>query len=246
MGNNVEFIRNHSGMKAEGGVVPRFYVDAEEDPVASANAGRLICHSSEKVEVIFPGNPWNKPVFKVTDEHRQRWPEAYAKFKAGQEQSPDGTPLEEWPILKRAQVLELKSLGFSTVEQLAEMPDLAMQKIGMGGRALKERASAFLDDADRIAVTERLTAQKDRDDAHITSLQNQVTQLQALVDTLHSQMQTFQNKAPEIQTAVPYHTDPVALAQMGQKPEAPATSSLDALATPKRRGRPPKSATEAA
>src|SRR6185312_14958555 len=68
----------------------------------------------------------------------------------------------EWAILKRSQVLELKALGFKTVEHIARMDDQAIQRIGMGGRILRDRAKAFLDDAENIAQNSRLSADNER------------------------------------------------------------------------------------
>src|ERR1700674_1234177 len=105
---------------------PRFFLHDEQDQLATEQQGRPIFKSEERVEIIMPGNPLTRPVQRVTDEHRQKWPEQYKAFKQGQEMSVEGTPLEQWPILKRAQVLELKALGHLTVEHVATMDDLAI------------------------------------------------------------------------------------------------------------------------
>src|ERR1700741_4865537 len=131
-------------------VQPRFHIEPVVDAVASAPAGRPIYRNEERVQFIMPGSP-NQPVFRVTDEHRQRWAEAYAAFKRGEEMTADGTPLEQWPTLTRAQVLELKAMGVYSVEQASQLPDTAVQRIGRGGYALRERAKAYLDEADNLA-----------------------------------------------------------------------------------------------
>jgi hypothetical protein len=122
---------------------PRFFVDQVQDMVASEMQGRPIFRDEERVEIIMPGNPHTRPVARVTDEHRQRWPQHYEAFREGIEVSPEGTPLEEWPILKRSQVLELKALGFMTVEQVGTWTISSIQRIGMGGRRLKDIAAVF-------------------------------------------------------------------------------------------------------
>src|ERR1700761_896744 len=144
--------RTNLGM-GDGSTHPRFFVDQVQDPVASEREGRPIYRDEERVEIIMPGNPHTRPVARVSREHQERWPKEYAAFKEGIEVSPDGTPLEEWSILKRSQVMELKGLGFKTVEHIRDMDDHAVQRIGMGGRNLKQAAEVFLDDANRVALT---------------------------------------------------------------------------------------------
>lgn len=227
-----------NGAQAES-VYPIFRIDSVEDPIASAQNGRPIFREEERVEIVSPGNPHHKPVFKVTDEHRQRWPEAYAKFKAQHENSVEGTPLEEWPRLKRGQVLELKALGFMTVEHIAGMNDLAVQRIGMGGSGLRSLAKAFLDDAERTALSEKLQADNDRKDAQIAELSRKVDELSGLLTQMHGQVMDLKNAPSPIAAAIPALSDPIEQAK--RNPEHVSESSLDALAAP-RRGRPPKQA----
>src|SRR5690348_2123060 len=151
-------------------IQPRFHIEAVPDDAASAAQGRPIFRQEERVQFLMPGSP-NQPVFRVTDEHRDRWPEAYAAFRRGEEMSPDGTPLEQWPILTRAQVLELKALNVFTVEQAAQLPDTAVQKIGRGGYALRDRAKAYLDEADALAFSERLNRENEALNSQVVAQQ---------------------------------------------------------------------------
>jgi hypothetical protein len=238
---NVEYLRSFTGAKADkDGVVPRFYTKAEQDHLASNNAGRPIYRDVEMVEMLLPGNMLSRPHVKVSDVERERWPEAYAKFKAGQEQSVEGTPIEEWPILNRSMVLELKALGFSTVEQVSVMNDQAIQRIGMGGRALKEKAAAFLDDATRIAALEQAIAEREKSEARIHGLESQVKELGAMVESLHSQLKARQDAPNPLLSTPAYHHDPLAAPAPAAIAEPAQPSALDTLAAPKKRGRPAK------
>lgn len=232
-------LSNGSYTRSEGapsaGVYPRFFLDEVQDNIASEQAGRAIYKSEERVEIIMPGNAQTRFVARVTREHAERWPKEYAAFKEGIEISPDGTPLEEWPILKRSQVMELKYLGFKTVEQVRDMSDQVIQRIGMGGRALKTMAVAFLDDAERIALTARLTAESDRKDERIAALERQLSEMSVLVETRFAELQAARNAPSALATNIPGMHDPVEKARQLLTPEV-ATSSLDGLArTPRRR-----------
>jgi len=216
---------------------PRFFVDQVQDMVASENQGRAIFFDKERVEIIMPGNPHTRPVANVTDEHRQRWPKEYEAFKAGLEISLEGTPLEEWPILKRSQVLELKALGFKTVEHIRDMDDLAIQRIGMGGRRLKEIAAGFLDDAERMALTTRITAENERLENEVVALRRQVEEMGALTHQNFAELQTMKNTQPALATNIPGMSDPIEQAKVGRQ-EPVAASSLDNIGQ-RKGGRPP-------
>lgn len=221
---------------------PRFHTEEVEDMVASERAGRPIFRTEERVEIFMPSNVQTRPVFKVTPEYIQRWPEEYAAFKKGLEAAVDGTPLEQWPPLKRAQVLELKALGFMTVEEIASASDLMVQRIGMGALGLRNLAKAFLDDAEAGALNMRLTADSQRKDEQIADLSRKVEELGALLDRTHSDLQSMRNAPSALATTVPSLTDPIAQARSARPVEEPAESALSSFDMAPRRkpGRPRK------
>jgi hypothetical protein len=232
---NASYTRTNLG-QGDGSNHPRFFIDSVQDMVASENQGRPIFRDEERVEIIMPGNPHTRPVARVSEEHKQRWPKEYAAFKAGIEVSPEGTPLEEWSILKRSQVLELKALGFKTVEHIRDMDDHAIQRIGMGGRNLKQAADIFLDDANRVALTSQLAADNDRKDAEIAALRKQVQEMGGLMEQRFAELQTMKNAPSTLATHIPGMHDPVEIAKTGFQAET-VSSSLDAVGS--RRGRKP-------
>jgi len=218
---------------------PRFFTDSVKDHLATAQQGRDIFKAEERVEIIMPGiSQLTKPVEKVNQEHIERWPEEYKRFKAGQEMSVDGIPLEQWPVLKREMVLELKYLGFQTVEQVAAMSDLAMQKIPMMGRRLKQLAETYLDDEKAAALLTQTTAANERLERTIAEQNEKIANLSALAEKLSSQVIAMQNAPSAIATYVPGQHDPVGVAQQAQPMEPVGQSSLANLPEPRRRGRP--------
>jgi hypothetical protein len=222
---NGQFTRTNSfGHGAERNY-PHFFLEAVEDQLASVEAGRPIFRDEERVEIIMPGNPYTRPVQRVTDEHRERWPKEYQAFKAGHAIATDGTPLEQWPRLKRSQVLELKALGFQTVEHVAAMDDHAVQRAGMGSRHLRELAKAFLDDAVHAAAVERLADANARKDAELGGLRRQLAELGHALEAVHAELRAKQSAPPAAPAIGPGE------AEMGAKPAAPAVvSALDELA----------------
>src|SRR5579872_6182176 len=83
-------------------IVPRFFIESIEDPLASEREGRPKFKDQERVELLIPGvSQYNIKVDIVNEDHKRRWPDVYKAFKEGQEISANGTPLEQWSLLKR-------------------------------------------------------------------------------------------------------------------------------------------------
>lgn len=239
---NGAYTRTNSFGPGDSRDVVRFFLDPVLDARASEAAGRQIFTDVERIEIRFPGNMTTIYHGNVTDEFRQKYAAQYEAFKAGHEVAHEGTPIEEWPILTRAHVRELKYMGVHTVEQAANMTDLACQNIGMGGMGLRMKARAYLDDGERNAVVEQVTAENDRMRSEIASLRAQVEQLGTLVQTTHSQMMEAKNAPPAVHTFIPGAADPVELAKLAPM-EGGGGSALDSFGTPPKRGpgRPRKS-----
>jgi hypothetical protein len=218
-----------------------FYLATEKDTRASLEAGRDIFRSIERVRIIIPGAIASIVHHNVTDEHRERWAEQYARFRANQEPVLEGTPLEEWSLMNPAAIAELHYHQVRTVEELAGLSDIAVQSIGMGGTILRQRARAWLDDAEREALVTKMTRENDGLRSEISSLKNQ---LDALSKHVLQLAQTQHARPPEFQTYVPGEHDPVELAK-ARLPALPSAASsarnsaLDALAefTQRPRGR---------
>lgn len=212
---------------------PRFHMHPVEDPVASAAQGRPIFVQHERVQIIQPGNP-NSPVLAVTDEHRNRWPDQYGAFRKGEEVSIHGTPLEQWSYLPRTAVLELKALDLHTVEQVAGLPDSAIHRIGMAGRNIRDMANAYLDDGAAQAITTDALARAEKAEARVATLEKQVEELRPMMDRMHSDLMALRNAPSAVDAYIPGAHDP--LQNNNPINVAVASSSLDGLAAPVRRG----------
>jgi hypothetical protein len=240
---NAQFLRNDRGdpSSSDGSTWVEFFLDTIPDEAASAAAGRQVWKEEERVRYYFPGNQTNRPVFKVTQQEIDKWPKQYEAFKAGHEMSIDGIPLEQWPVLKKSQVLELKALGFQTVEQIAAMNDNIIQKVGMGARELKNLAIAYLDDAESQALAARLSAENQKYASTVAEQNKKIEELSTLLNQVHSQLVTLQSAPSPVATSIPSMSDPMEAARMAQPQEPVGQSSLAGLAAPRRGpGRPRK------
>jgi nucleotidyltransferase/DNA polymerase involved in DNA repair len=126
------------------------------------------------VRSLFPGDNTKKLV-KLAHEgnppYKERFPRQYEAFSKQQEQVQDGTPIEHWPPLNKAQALELKAMNIHTVEMLAGTSDVNLK--WMGARQLRENARAWLSEAENGAEVIKLRNQLEELKLQIEGMQNQ-------------------------------------------------------------------------
>lgn len=70
--------------------------------------------------------------------------ECYARWLKGEEAPLTGTPLKEWPPLSPAERENLMRIRIYTVEDLANANEDSIRQIGMGARALQQKAENWL------------------------------------------------------------------------------------------------------
>lgn len=110
----------------------------------------------------------------------ERFPRQWQQFLNQQEQTASGTPLEQWAPLTKTQVLELKGIKIHTVEQLAAVPDSALQNIGMmDARKLRDMAKALMDSAQDGAAYQSAMQTIEQQRLDIESLKAQFAELSA-------------------------------------------------------------------
>ena len=210
----------------------RFYTEAIENPRKSAEAGRPVFDDVEMVEIQIDRNDVRQR--PVTREDIERYPAIYLAFKQGQSQeSAEGTPLREWPVIKRSQAESLSHAGIRTVEQLAAASDAKLQQIGPL-MALREKARNWLEEAKAGAGLTKLRAENE-------DLKSRVAALEKMLATQSTEIEAARNNGGSLPAA----PDPK-VAELERKMSA----LMDALASrpvadqaeppKKRRGRPPK------
>jgi hypothetical protein len=230
---NAEYSRTYGAPANQ--VRGEFFVEPVRDTRASLDAGRDIFVERERVRIIIPGMIASVLVKEVTEEHRERWPDQYKAFKSGQDVVLTGTPLEEWPILNKAMIAELKHLQIRTVEELAGLSDVAVQHIGMGGQVLRERARGWLDEAQAEAFTNKVLHENDLLRSEVAGLKTQVEELSRHLVALSTRVSEREGRMGGFATLVPGEEDPIELAKArlpglpGAVAPAPR-SALDAVA----------------
>lgn len=162
-----------------------FTMEAIHQTAKSEEEGRPIFKDVPHVRIHFPGDR-TKQIFrpvKFEDDHQgpadpRRFPQQWKAFEAQQEQVQTGTPIEQWGPLTKSQAMEFKAMHIHTVEQLAGIADSNLS--WLGARELRDKAVAWLAQAENGKESLRLTAELAKRDAQIEDMQRQIKELAAL------------------------------------------------------------------
>ena len=133
--------------------------------------GSMAASVEEKVDRIRKHNPANWAVLEP----------AYNAWKKGEEEPVNGTPLEILSFLSKQQVMYFKSMHLRTAEDLAELTDGDLGKLGMGAQDIRRKAKAFVHAKENEGKTAIILAHKEQ---QIEMLQGQVSELMAAVNDL--------------------------------------------------------------
>lgn len=146
----------------QNGTFAEFYMEAVEFKAESEREGRPVFREIPFIRLISVGDRNNILEVKATDHYKQRFPREWKAFESRQHGEMVGTPLAQWPQITKAQVKEAEFFNIKTVEQLAEVNDTALQKIGMGWMELRMKARNYLDAAKGAANQSAQAAENER------------------------------------------------------------------------------------
>ena len=144
------------------GSIAEFYMEAVEFKAESEQHGRPIFREIPFVRVQSPGDRNNVLEVKANEHYKQRFPRQWEAFQRGQHGEMVGTPLSQWPQVTKSQVLEAQYFGVKTVEDLADVVDTSIQKMGMGWMAIRKKARDYLAAASGNAPISALQAKHDQ------------------------------------------------------------------------------------
>ena len=156
------------------GVVAVFRNGTVPNRVKSAEAGRPIYDDVELCELRYPGtrdygvypaterSHWD--VDQFTGEQRpityaERFSKQYQQFKAQQQQTKSGTPLDYLPFLTEGKRAELRAMNIYTAEALAIVDGSELKNLGPGGREMKNKTIEFLESSNETARITKLEAE---------------------------------------------------------------------------------------
>lgn len=197
-----------------------FFNDAVKLEAASKKEGRPIFEDQEFVRIKFVGDNKRELVAPAHEKYRmdreaggqvsyaEDFPRHYQAFKDGETQATIGTPIEELPFITAAKRSELKALNVNTAEALAQLDGTNLQRLGIGGRELKNQAQAYIDHAKDTAGETRLAGEN-------AALKEQMEALMARMHEMELAAEQRSGPGPA-QTATP---TPVAVTEFADWPD---------------------------
>ena len=204
---------NEPPSQADKNMLVEFYDDAVE---IKANGGGEFVNRLH-IKIIMDGgkNVLVKSI-KVPDENDRRPDQSkyrdffrYTKRFPAQNQAylesrrhvPDGFPLEKWQGLSPAQLKHLDYNFIYTVEQLAELDDMAVQNLGLGYGELRKKAQQFADASKADQPVRKLSSENERLRTDIEALQNQLVELSQVAEKAKAKPKRSRTKKVEADDA---------------------------------------------
>jgi len=107
--------------------------------------------------------------------------ESYKSWLSGETAEVQGTPIKGWTMLGAAAQKTLLAAGIQSVEDLAEMPDGDLERVGTGAMSFKMKAKAYLEAANGPGKqAEKMAALQTQMAELITLTKNQAVEIQNL------------------------------------------------------------------
>lgn len=122
----------------------RFEERTEEDRAQTMEQGHYVVRNVDFIVIVPPGDGKTVLEQKVNDRHKFRYKKEYDAWKQGKEAPLNGTSIKDWPSASPAIIMNLQRINVRTIEDLANANESTLERIGMGARKLKEKASAWL------------------------------------------------------------------------------------------------------
>mgnify|MGYP000459161548 CR=1 FL=1 len=160
----------------------RFYMHPVQQTAKSIKAGRKIFKDTEYIEILIPGDKHSIIRRQASNLDRNRFAEAYKRFKMGLANQTEGTPLSNLIWMTEAKIKEYEYFNIVTVEQLAEAADGSGAGAIMGFVDDKRKAEAFLDSTKNEAPLVAMRAKLDERDAELETLKRQMQELSSKLE----------------------------------------------------------------
>jgi hypothetical protein len=155
----------------------RFYTHEDYDRAASEREGRPIIKAKPYIE--FPRAGEIDILRREANEgDKQRFPEQWKRYQESREDVPIGTPLATLFPGHPEIISTLRFFRCHTVEQLAEMSEHGMQKIGLGAFEWRNKARELMKAADGSKGYHQLQRQLEEREATIGKLQAQMAAME--------------------------------------------------------------------
>lgn len=163
----------------------RFFSETVPNAPKSAEAGRPIYDIVDFCGVNVPGSR-DEFIQKMNAEGIRLYGPQYEMWKKTQEQPVEGTPISTVPFLNIAQVREFQAVNVMTLEQLANLSDMAVQKLGMGAHEARKKAQTFMASGKDNALLQRTVSENEQLKRDLAAQAQQISDLTKRIEALMS------------------------------------------------------------
>lgn len=174
---NAGWVDQNTNQPSKAGIIVVFYDKEVQDMKRTLSEGRACFNLRTYIRKEVPGDNLVAIDRPVRDQDKYEFQKEWERYEAKQTDVVDGTPIDQWPVLNRAQVAEFKALHINSVEQFVAMPMGHGAKI-MGFNQLREKALQFLNWQKEAAQVSEIKAKDAEKDALIQQLQDRLTALE--------------------------------------------------------------------
>lgn len=159
----------------------KFYSQWVRNNFKSQQEGKEVGENQDFIMIVSPGQPKSEVRRKATEADKSLYAAEWRAYQEGVEQRAAGIPIEMLPGLPSGMAASLNALYIYTIEQMANLPDIALQKVGMGGNEIRQKAQAYLT----------------KSTGEVVSLRKQLAEAQATIDVLKDRVAELEGAAPK-------------------------------------------------
>lgn len=114
----------------------------------------------------------------MREQDMEDFPIEWARFEQKKEQKVAGTPIDAWSAVSETQKAEFKALNIFTIDQFANLPDVAGDKI-MGFNDLRSKARTFIMAAQDSQMIDKIRAEMDK---KLEAQEAELAELRAMIN----------------------------------------------------------------
>lgn len=162
-------------MADETGIAVDDFVTPAGDEVLTVEFYRDPVTDQDLVKIEVPGDDKFMPIFLAEKYYQHRFPRQWSAYQNNESQFSDQTPIDHVPWLDGVLRNQMKARHIHTVEQLAATDDNAVSALGMGARALRDKAIAHVEAGKKAGAF-------DEQRAEIEELKEQMEQMAAMME----------------------------------------------------------------
>ena len=130
------------------------------------------------IKKLVPGDSTLVVDRPMREQDMEDYPIEWARYEQKKEQKVAGTPIDAWMAVSDTQKAEFRSLNIFTIDQFANLPDVAGDKI-MGFNELRSKARAFIMAAQDSQMMDKIRAEMDK---KLEAKEAELAELRAMIN----------------------------------------------------------------